>query len=108
MLAGLDEPTGGEIAFMGKTVSSAAAGVIADPRERNAGLVFQSYALWPHMTVAGNIGWPLQGAGWDRAAREAPIGEVLALLGIAALRALYPAEIPGDQPPRAPTPRPPP
>src|SRR3546814_11635101 len=82
---------------MGKTVSSAAAGVIADPRERNAGLVFQSYALWPHMTVAGNIGWPLKVAGWDRAAREARIGEVLALLGIAALRDRYPAEISGGQ-----------
>src|SRR3546814_9698843 len=82
---------------MGKTVSSAAAGVIADPRERNAGLVLQSYALWPHMTVAGNIGWLLKVAGWDRAAREARIGEVLALLGIAALRDRYPAEISGGQ-----------
>src|SRR3546814_12385317 len=49
------------------------------------------------MTVAGNIGWPLKVAGWDRAAREARIGEVLALLGIAALRDRYPAEISGGQ-----------
>src|SRR3546814_14270149 len=84
MLAGLDEPTGGEIAFMGKTVSSAAAGVIADPRERNVGLVFQSYALLPHMKGAGNIGWPRTVAGWDRAAAAARVGAGLAPLGIAA------------------------
>jgi len=97
MLAGLDEPTGGEIAFMGKVVSSGTGGVVADPKKRNAGLVFQSYALWPHMTVAGNIGWPLKVAGWDKAAREARIDEVLALLGISALRERYPAEISGGQ-----------
>ncbi len=97
MLAGLDEPSGGEIAFMGKTVSSGAGGVIADPKMRNAGLVFQSYALWPHMTVAGNIGWPLKVAGWDRAARDTRIEEVLTMLGILALRDRYPAEISGGQ-----------
>ncbi|MCC6305657.1 MAG: ABC transporter ATP-binding protein [Rhodobacteraceae bacterium] len=97
MLAGLDAPTGGKIAFMGRTVSSGAGGVIVDPRARKAGLVFQSYALWPHMTVAGNIGWPLKVAGWDRAAREARIAEVLSLLAIAGLRDRYPAEISGGQ-----------
>jgi len=97
MLAGLDDPTAGEIAFMGRTVSSGTGGTLADPRQRNAGLVFQSYALWPHMTVAGNIDWPLKVAGWDRAAREARIAEVLALLAITPLRDRYPAEISGGQ-----------
>jgi iron(III) transport system ATP-binding protein len=97
MLAGLDDPTAGEIAFMGKVVSSGSGGTVADPRQRNAGLVFQSYALWPHMTVAGNIDWPLKVAGWDKAARDARISEVLALLGITALRDRYPAEISGGQ-----------
>lgn len=97
MLAGLDDPTAGEISFMGRVVSSASGGTVADPRKRNAGLVFQSYALWPHMTVAGNIDWPLKVAGWDKAEREARIGEVLALLSITALRDRYPAEISGGQ-----------
>jgi iron(III) transport system ATP-binding protein len=97
MLAGLDDPTAGEIAFMGKVVSSGTGGTVADPRQRNAGLVFQSYALWPHMTVAGNIDWPLKVAGWDKTARDARIAEVLALLGITALRDRYPAEISGGQ-----------
>ncbi|MFV0300409.1 MAG: ABC transporter ATP-binding protein [Paracoccus sp. (in: a-proteobacteria)] len=98
MLAGLDAPTEGEIAFMGQTVSrGGAGGVMAEPRSRNAGMVFQSYALWPHMTVAGNIGWPLKVAGWDKAKREARIDEVLDLLSIAPLKDRYPAEISGGQ-----------
>jgi iron(III) transport system ATP-binding protein len=82
---------------MGKTVSSGTAGVVADPRERNAGLVFQSYALWPHMTVANNISWPLKVAKWPKAEREARVAEVLALLGISQLRDRYPGEISGGQ-----------
>ncbi len=97
MLAGLDAPTEGEIAFMGKVVSSGAGSILADAGARNAGLVFQSYALWPHMTVAGNIAWPLKVAKWPKALREARVAEVLALLGIGALSGRYPAEISGGQ-----------
>lgn len=97
MLAGLESPSEGEIAFVGQTVSSGAGGVIADAGRRNAGLVFQSYALWPHMTVAGNIAWPLKVAKWPREKRAKRVTEVLALLGIGALAERYPAEISGGQ-----------
>jgi iron(III) transport system ATP-binding protein len=97
MLAGLESPSEGEIAFVGQTVSSGSGGVISDPGRRNAGLVFQSYALWPHMTVAANIAWPLKVAKWPRDRREKRVQEVLALLGIAALAERYPAEISGGQ-----------
>ena len=97
MLAGLESPSEGEIAFVGQTVSSGAGGVIADAGRRNAGLVFQSYALWPHMTVAGNIAWPLKVAKWPREKRAKRVQEVLALLGIGALAERYPAEISGGQ-----------
>jgi iron(III) transport system ATP-binding protein len=97
MLAGLESPSEGEIAFVGQTVSSGAGGVIADAGRRNAGLVFQSYALWPHMTVAGNIAWPLKVAKWPREKRAKRVTEVLALLGIDALAERYPAEISGGQ-----------
>lgn len=97
MLAGLESPSEGEIAFVGQTVSSGAGGVIADAGRRNAGLVFQSYALWPHMTVAGNIAWPLKVAKWPREKRAKRVAEVLALLGIDALAERYPAEISGGQ-----------
>ncbi|NRP74601.1 Maltose/maltodextrin import ATP-binding protein MalK [Ensifer psoraleae] len=97
MLAGLEAPTEGEIAFVGETVSSGAGGVISDAGRRNAGLVFQSYALWPHMTVAANIAWPLKVAKWSRERRDRRVREVLALLGIDALAKRYPAEISGGQ-----------
>jgi iron(III) transport system ATP-binding protein len=97
MLAGLESPSEGEVAFVGQTVSSGAGGVIADAGRRNAGLVFQSYALWPHMTVAGNIAWPLKVAKWPREKRAKRVAEVLALLGIGALAERYPAEISGGQ-----------
>ncbi|MGV1956836.1 ABC transporter ATP-binding protein [Agrobacterium sp. 22-214-1] len=97
MLAGLEGPSEGEIDFVGKTVSSGRHGVISDAATRNAGLVFQSYALWPHMTVAGNIAWPLKVAKWPKEKRDARVREVLTLLGIDMLRDRYPAEISGGQ-----------
>jgi iron(III) transport system ATP-binding protein len=97
MLAGLDAPSEGEIAFVGKVVSSGAGGVVARAADRDAGLVFQSYALWPHMTVAGNIDWPLKVAGWPAGRRRERIAEVAKLLGIDALVERYPNEISGGQ-----------
>ncbi len=97
MLAGLETPSEGEMAFMGRTVSDGTRGLVADAGARDAGLVFQSYALWPHMTVAGNIEWPLKVAKWSKADRAARVDEVLGLLGISALKERYPAEISGGQ-----------
>jgi iron(III) transport system ATP-binding protein len=70
---------------------------VIEPSKRDAGLVFQSYALWPHMTVAGNIDWPLKVAGMDRSARQQRVEEVLTLLSIAQLAERYPNEISGGQ-----------
>jgi len=97
MLAGLEPPTEGEIAFNGKVVSSGRSGVTTNPASRDAGLVFQSYALWPHKTVEGNIEWPLKVAGWSRDERAKRIDEVLKFLDIERLRNHYPAEISGGQ-----------
>lgn len=97
MLAGLEEPTEGEIVFDGKVVSSGEGGTLRDSASRNAGLVFQSYALWPHMTVEANVEWPLKVAKWSKADRAARVDEVLGLLNIAELRDRYPAEISGGQ-----------
>lgn len=97
MLAGLEPPTEGEIVFGGKLVSSGGAGVLTNAAARDAGLVFQSYALWPHKTVEGNIDWPLKVAGWSKADRAARIEEVLKFLDIERLRHRYPAEISGGQ-----------
>jgi iron(III) transport system ATP-binding protein len=95
MLAGLEPPSGGTITFGENVVASSSR--MVDPAERDAGLVFQSYALWPHMTVSGNVDWPLKVARWSAAQRRARIDEVLSLLGISGLANRYPGEISGGQ-----------
>ena len=97
MLAGLEKPTGGTIVFGDKTVSDGERGWIIEPAQRDAGLVFQSYALWPHMTVAGNVEWPLKVARMAAPERRARVSEVLTLLGIETLSQRYPNEISGGQ-----------
>jgi iron(III) transport system ATP-binding protein len=97
MLAGLETPSGGTISFGDKVVSDGERNWIIEPAKRDTGLVFQSYALWPHMTVAGNVDWPLKVAGLDKTQRRSRVDEVLALLGIEALRDRYPNEISGGQ-----------
>jgi iron(III) transport system ATP-binding protein len=97
MLAGLEDPTGGDVRFNGEVVASGLAGVTRPPGQRDAGLVFQSYALWPHMTVAQNVAWPLRVRKWAGAERDARVREVLDLLGIGHLAARYPGEVSGGE-----------
>jgi iron(III) transport system ATP-binding protein len=96
MLAGLEAPTGGEIRFGGELIADSR-NTLKSPGQRNIGLVFQSYALWPHMTVEGNVAWPLSVAGWKPSERKARVEEVLTLTGIQNLAKRYPGEISGGQ-----------
>jgi iron(III) transport system ATP-binding protein len=59
-VAGLEHPTDGEISIGGRVVSSPARGILLPPRLRDLGMVFQSYAIWPHMTVFENVAFPLR------------------------------------------------
>jgi len=97
MLAGLDQPTSGQIRFGDRLVADGTSASFLPPSERGAGLVFQSYALWPHMTVAGNIDWPLKIARRTAEERRAAIASAMEMLGIAALANRYPGEISGGQ-----------
>ncbi len=97
MLAGLEHPTGGSIVLGGRVAANAATGTFRDPAQRGVGLVFQSYALWPHMSVRGNVMWPLEVAGWPKAKRQGRVDEVLSFLGIEELAGRYPGEISGGQ-----------
>jgi len=97
MLAGLETPSAGTISYGGRVVSDGALNWTIEPAKRDNGLVFQSYALWPHMTVAGNVDWPLKVAGMAKPERQKRIADVLQLLGIAELGARYPNEISGGQ-----------
>ncbi|MDW8006422.1 MAG: ABC transporter ATP-binding protein [Thermomicrobium sp.] len=59
-IAGLERPNAGQIWIDDRLVNDAARGVLVPPEARNVGFVFQSYALWPHMTVAENVAFPLK------------------------------------------------
>jgi iron(III) transport system ATP-binding protein len=97
MLAGLEQPTGGQIRFGETLVADGDTGFALPPAARDAGLVFQSYALWPHMTVAGNIEWPLKIAKIAAEDRHTRVLEAMDMLGIAKLANRYPGEISGGQ-----------
>ncbi|MDJ0757200.1 MAG: ABC transporter ATP-binding protein [Ardenticatenaceae bacterium] len=97
MLAGLEEPSGGEIWLHDTLVSNGNVGIITAPGQRNAGMVFQSYALWPHMTINQNVEWPLKVQRWKASDRRARVREVLTFLNIEAFGDRYPGEISGGQ-----------
>jgi ABC-type Fe3+/spermidine/putrescine transport system ATPase subunit len=60
LIAGLERPDDGDILVNGAVIASGAKGLCLPPEKRNMGLVFQSYAIWPHMTVAENVAYPLK------------------------------------------------
>src|SRR5437764_5762558 len=59
-VAGLEHPTGGRISIGDRVVSEPERGILVSPRERDIGMVFQSCAVWPHMTVRQNVAYPLK------------------------------------------------
>jgi iron(III) transport system ATP-binding protein len=95
LLAGFIEPTAGEILLGDRVVSSPRRTV--PPEQRNVSMVFQSYALWPHMTVAQNIAYGLELRKLDRAAVAKKVAAILATARLDALAGRYPAELSGGQ-----------
>src|ERR1700682_3763256 len=81
-VAGLEHPTSGEISIAGHLVSSPARGILVPPRLRDLGMVFQSYAVWPHMTVRQNVVYPLKHRKISRADAGRKVDEALALVGL--------------------------
>ena len=69
-IAGLEVPTAGRITVGDRVVFDDASGAFIEPERRNIGMVFQSYAIWPHMTVGGNVGFPLAITGMAKAEVE--------------------------------------
>src|SRR5512144_3445784 len=82
-VAGLEHSTAGRISIGGRLVSSPADGVQVPARLRNIGMVFQSYAVWPHMTVRQNVAYPLKhrrkGSGGDI---NVKVNDTLELVGL--------------------------
>ncbi len=81
-VAGLEHPSGGTIRIGGTVVSAPEEGILVPPRRRNIGMVFQSYAVWPHMTVWQNVAYPLRHRDTARAERDRKVGEALELVGL--------------------------
>lgn len=97
MIAGLEALTAGEIRIGPRVVDSVARGQYVPPERRGVGLVFQSYALWPHMTVEENVEFGLAVRRTPERERKMRVAEVLALLDITGLAGRYPWQISGGQ-----------
>jgi iron(III) transport system ATP-binding protein len=91
-LAGLERPDSGRIAIGERTMADVAAGVFVPPQRRNLGMVFQSYAIWPHMTVLENVTYALEGRGLGKAERQK-----LALAALASVKLADFAERPAPR-----------
>lgn len=97
MIAGLEQPSAGEISVGGRLVDSVARGCFVPPERRGMGLVFQSYALWPHLTVRENIEFGLIVRAVPRAERRVRVADMLRLLNIEPVADRYPSQISGGQ-----------
>ena len=96
-LAGLETPDEGRITFGDRDVFNSSTKLNLSADKRNIGMVFQSYALWPHMTVRKNIGYPLKARKLRGAATKGWVEETAALVDCSALLDRYPAQLSGGQ-----------
>jgi len=97
MIAGIEHASGGEISIGDRVVDSIARGTYVPPEKRGIGLVFQSYALWPHMTVEQNVDFGLRLQKVPTKARIARCQDVMEKLRIADYAKRYPAQLSGGQ-----------
>src|SRR6266576_1152698 len=95
LIAGFVEPSAGEVRVGGRLVSSPARTL--PPERRNMSMIFQSYALWPHMTVAENVAYGLKLRKADRATIERKLAAILDTTHLRALADRYPGELSGGQ-----------
>src|SRR4051794_11641929 len=91
MIAGFEEPTSGSILVEGVDITN------QRPNQRNIGMVFQSYALFPNLTVAGNIGFGLKVAGRPAQEIRGVVTEMLKLIQLPGLEDRYPWQLSGGQ-----------
>ncbi len=95
MIAGFLEPDAGEIRVAGKTVSKP--GSVVPPERRNMSMIFQSYAVWPHMTVRDNVGYGLKMRKVEPANARVRVDAMLKATKLFELAARYPSELSGGQ-----------
>ena len=95
MIAGVSAPDRGRIVLNGRALFDSDAGINLSPASRKIGLVFQDYALFPHLTVAENVGFSL--AEIEAGTRKTRVSQLLASMGIDELAQRHPREISGGQ-----------
>jgi putative spermidine/putrescine transport system ATP-binding protein len=91
MIAGFETPTGGSVELGGRDLA------LSKPYERNIGMVFQNYALFPHMTAAKNVVFPLKMRHFPRKDLQARVERMLELVGLGRFADRYPRELSGGQ-----------
>jgi glycine betaine/proline transport system ATP-binding protein len=96
-LSRLIEPTSGEVLFDGQDLLKTPSHKLIDIRRHKMGMVFQHFALLPHLTVIGNVAFPLEVQGIDRKTRETRAQEVIELVGLKGRENYYPRELSGGQ-----------
>jgi iron(III) transport system ATP-binding protein len=96
-LAGLERPNIGSILLGNRAVFDAESGKFDQPNRRNVAMVFQNYALWPHMKVASNVAYPLKARGMKDKLNRGRVDEVLRVVQCDHLADRYPPELSGGQ-----------
>lgn len=96
LIAGLEVPDQGEIWLDGRLASSPGR-LHIPPERRNIGFMFQDLALWPHMTVAGNLLFVLESRRWPAGARKERIKEMLEMVGLSDRATEYPSHLSGGE-----------
>ena len=97
MIAGFEDLSEGEIELCGRLVSSSEKNLYVPPEERGLGMVFQAFAVWPHMNVFENVAFPLRIAKMNKADINAKVAEALKHTSLTGLETTYPSDLSGGQ-----------
>ena len=97
LIAGFEQPESGSITLNDVVVADAKTKAFVQPDKRGMGVVFQDYAVWPHMTVFENVAYPLKMSKVDKKEIETRVMEMLALVGMKGLEQRKPSELSGGQ-----------
>lgn len=96
-IAGLERPSGGSISIHGRSVYDSSQGLDAPPQKRLISMIFQSYALWPHMTAFENVAYPLRSRKVPKSEIPERVERALEMVGIPELKGSHPAQMSGGQ-----------
>lgn len=97
LMSRLIEPSGGDVLFKGENLLKVSQARMIEIRRHQMGMVFQHFALLPHLTVLDNVAFPLDIQGMNRTAREARAREIIELVGLAGKESAFPRQLSGGQ-----------